>query len=59
MSSPHDYSFSLTARTSQASSSQDFRVTIKTPTTWGYVGIGIIVVLAFGLFLVFRRFGRR
>ncbi len=54
-----DYSFSLTARTSQASSSQDFRVTIKTPTTWGYVGIGIIVVLAFGLFLVFRRFGRR
>ena len=54
-----DYTFSLSARTSQASSSQDFRVTIKTPTTWGYVGIGIIAVLVIGLILVFRRFGRR
>jgi uncharacterized membrane protein len=54
-----DYTFSLTASNSQATSSQDFRVTIKTPTTWGYVGIGIIVVLAIGLILVFRRFGRR
>jgi uncharacterized membrane protein len=54
-----DYTFSLTAKTSQASSSQDFRVTIKTPTTWGYVGIGIIAVLVIGLILVFRRFGRR
>lgn len=54
-----DYTFSLSARTSQASSSQDFRVTIKTPTTWGYVGVGIIVVLLIGLVLIFRRFGRR
>jgi len=54
-----DYTFSLTASSSQATSSQDFRVTIKTPTTWGYVGIGIIVVLVIGLILVFRRFGRR
>jgi uncharacterized membrane protein len=54
-----DYTFSLTARTSQTSSSQDFRVTIKTPTTWGYVGIGIIAALVIVLILVFRRFGRR
>jgi len=54
-----DYTFSLTAKSSKASSSQDFRVTIKTPTTWGYVGLGIIVVLLVGLGLVIRRFGRR
>lgn len=54
-----DYTFSLSARSNKASSSQDFRVTIKTPTTWGYVGIGIIVVLLVGLGLVIRRFGRR
>ncbi len=54
-----DYTFTLTARTSQASSAQDFRVTIKTPTTWGYVGIGIIAALAVCLGLIFRRFGRR
>lgn len=54
-----DYTFSLTARTSQTSSAQDFRVTIKTPTTWGYVGIGIIAALVICLILVFRRFGRR
>jgi uncharacterized membrane protein len=54
-----DYTFSLSARSSKASSSQDFRVTIKTPTTWGYVGIGIIAVLLIGLVLVIRRFGRR
>ena len=54
-----DYTFSLSARSSKASSSQDFRVTIKTPTTWGYVGLGIIAVLLIGLVLVIRRFGRR
>ncbi len=54
-----DYTFSLSARSSKASSSQDFRVTIKTPTTWGCVGIGIIAVLLIGLVLVVRRFGRR
>ncbi|NLD58518.1 MAG: hypothetical protein GX647_02500 [Clostridiales bacterium] len=54
-----DYAFKLTAKTAKASDSAEFRVTIKTQTTWGFVGIGIIAVLAIGLVALFRRLGRR
>jgi len=54
-----DYAFKLTAKTAKASDSAEFRVTIKTQTTWVFVGIGIIAVLAIGLVALFRRLGRR
>lgn len=54
-----DYAASITATTPQANSSIDLRVAVKTSTVWGIVAVIIIVLLAGGLYLVFRKFGRR
>ncbi|MGI6669352.1 MAG: NEW3 domain-containing protein [Acetivibrionales bacterium] len=54
-----DYAVSLTASVPETSSTSEFRVTVKTPTTWGIAGIVIILLLAAGLMWVFRTYGRR
>lgn len=54
-----DYVTEITARNSDTSSLAQFRVTVKTETTWGFVGIGAIVLLAIVVFLIMRRYGRR
>lgn len=54
-----DYALQLSAKTTETSDSADFRVTVKTQTVWGVVGIGLIAVAVLGLWLVFRKFGRR
>ncbi len=43
----------------QATSTASFRVTVKTSTVWGIVGIVIVAAVAAALVLVFRKFGRR
>ena len=37
----------------------DVRVTVLTPTIWGWVGIGIVVLVIAGLIVMFMRLGRR
>ena len=37
----------------------DVRVTVLTPTIWGWVGIGIVVLVIAGLAVMFMRLGRR
>jgi uncharacterized membrane protein len=37
----------------------DIRVTVLTPTIWGWVGIGIVVLVIAGLAVMFMRLGRR
>ena len=54
-----DYLTTITAADSNTSDSAEFRVTVKTETTWGVVGIAAIVVLTLVLFAVMRKFGRR
>ena len=54
-----DYLTTISAADSNTSDSAEFRVTVKTETTWGIVGVAAIVVLAIVLFVVMRRFGRR
>jgi uncharacterized membrane protein len=54
-----DYVVSLTASAPETSSRCEFRVTVKTPTTWGIVGIVIILLLVGGLIWIFRTYGRR
>ena len=54
-----DYSVKVEARNGQAKTTTDFRVTVKTETTWGLVGIGIIGLALIGLWMVFDKFGRR
>lgn len=54
-----DYVTSLSAKNSETSDSVEFRVSVKTETKWGFVGIGIIVVLAVVIVAVMRKYGRR
>ena len=55
-----DYMISLTASGKQATADKiDVRVTVQTPSIWGWVGVGVIVVVVAGLFVIFMRFGRR
>jgi len=55
-----DYMITLRVSGKQASADKmDIRVTVKTPTIWGWVGVIIIVVVVVGLFVIFMRFGRR
>jgi len=37
----------------------DVRVTVETPTIWGWVGVAIIAIVVIGLIVIFMRFGRR
>jgi uncharacterized membrane protein len=54
-----DYGITLTAEGKQAAEIMDLRVTVNTPTIWGFVGVGIIVLVFAGLAFVFIRFSRR
>jgi len=54
-----DYQISLTAKGKQISDDMDVRVSVETPTIWGWVGVAIIVLVIAGLIYVFMRFSRR
>lgn len=54
-----DYEIIVRASGTQASDSLDIRVTVKTSAVWGWVGIGIIVLVIIGLAVIFMRFSRR
>ncbi|MGZ8528129.1 MAG: NEW3 domain-containing protein, partial [Candidatus Limnocylindrales bacterium] len=54
-----DYVVSFSAAASEATTSQDIRVTVETSLTWAIVGIALIVLVFVGLGWVFQRFGRR
>lgn len=55
-----DYMITLNVAGKQATAEKvDVRVTVKTPTIWGWVGVIIIVIVVAGLFVIFMRFGRR
>jgi uncharacterized membrane protein len=54
--------YMITLKTSgQQVTAQDvqIRVTVETPTIWGWVGVAIILVVVIGLIFVFMRFSRR
>jgi uncharacterized membrane protein len=56
-----DYEINVTASTQSNNSSDnlDIRVTVLTPTIWGWVGVGIVVIVVIGLIAMFWRLGRR
>ena len=54
-----DYVTSISISNSETSSSAEFRVSVKTSTTWGFAAIGIIIVLVCGLGVIFKKYGRR
>ncbi len=55
-----DYMVTIRASGAQTSSDKlDIRVTVETPTIWGWVGVGIILIVIIGLVVIFMRFSRR
>jgi uncharacterized membrane protein len=54
-----DYMITLHASNQKVNQNMDVRVTVLTPSIWGWVGIIIIVVVIAGLAVLFMRLGRR
>jgi len=55
-----DYVITLKASAEQTNARDiNIRVTVETPTVWGWVGVAIIILVVAGLAVVFMRFSRR
>ena len=55
-----DYLITVQALSDQAESAEaDLRVTAKASTSWGFIGIGLALVILIGLVVAFTRFKRR
>ena len=54
-----DYSVGVSVEGEKATKNIEFRTTVKASAVWGWIGIGIIVVVIGGLFGLFRWLGRR
>src|SRR5699024_516365 len=54
-----DYVTTFEASSPEVSSEATFRVSVKTSTLWGIVGVVIILGVAGGLYYIFKKFGRR
>jgi uncharacterized membrane protein len=54
-----DYQLTVRASNPAVNESVQIRTTVETSSIWGLVGIALIAIVLIGLFLVFRRYGRR
>lgn len=54
-----DYMLNFSVNSADASKNADLRVTVETPSIWGWVGIGVIVLVVIGVAIIFARLGRR
>jgi len=54
-----DYMLTFKAESENSTDEIELRVTVETPTIWGIVGIGIIVIVIVGVAIIFTRLGRR
>ena len=54
-----DYVTNLTAKTPEASSQAAFRISVRTPMIWGWIGILVILASVGTVFQLIRKFGRR
>ncbi|MGB9904181.1 MAG: NEW3 domain-containing protein [Desulfotomaculales bacterium] len=54
-----DYVVQINASTPETTGSAEFRITVKTPTLWGVVGIFIIALVVAGVGYTFSKYGRR
>jgi len=54
-----DYSLGISADAGKLSKNMELRVTVLASTAWGWIGIGIIVLVMAGLVVLFIRLGRR
>ena len=56
---PGDYVTKMTVKTPEVNATTDFRISVKTPMIWGWVGVLIIVLVFGGVYYLFRKYGRR
>ena len=54
-----DYSVALRVEGEKANETLELRTTVRASTAWGWLGIGIIVLVVAGLVALFMRMGRR
>ena len=54
-----DYATSINANSPDASAKAAFRVAVKTPMLWGWVGVIVILAALGSVYYLFRKFGRR
>ncbi|MCL6524551.1 MAG: hypothetical protein K6T34_07795 [Thermoflavifilum sp.] len=54
-----DYLVTIRASTQETNAKADFRVTVKTPMIWGWVGVLIILIALGSIYYLFRKYGRR
>jgi uncharacterized membrane protein len=54
-----DYATNIEAKTPEASSKATFRIAVKTPMIWGWVGVLIIFIALGSVYYLFRKYGRR
>ncbi len=54
-----DYVIILTATGLQSSIQDAFRISVAKSGAGGWIGVAITTIIIFGVFMVFRRFGRR
>ena len=54
-----DYVTNIDAKTPEATSKAQFRVSVRTSMIWGWVGIMIICAALGGVYYLFRKYGRR
>jgi len=54
-----DYSVGVNVEGEKATKTIEFRTTVKASAVWGWIGIGIIILVVAGLFTLFRWLGRR
>lgn len=56
---PGDYETSFEAKTNEVSSKATFRIFVRTPMIWGWMGV-LIILFAVGIvYYLFRKYGRR
>jgi uncharacterized membrane protein len=54
-----DYVTNIEAKTPEVASKATFRISVKTPMLWGWVGVLIIFVALGSVYYLFRKYGRR
>lgn len=56
---PGDYVTTMMAKTPEVNADAQFRIAVRTPMLWGWVGVFIIVVAIGAVAYLFRKYGRR
>jgi uncharacterized membrane protein len=54
-----DYATIINAKAPEVSSKISFRIAVKTPMLWGWIGIFIIIAALGSVYYLFRKYGRR